>query len=1128
MRAVAELLAELQQRSVRLWHDEGRLHYQAPPGALSPELLEEMRDQKPALLASCRRRPAAPPLSTAQYRLWLHDRAHGPDPAYNIALALRLHGRLDAAALRHSLAALLKRHEPLRTAFRDDGGRVVQAIAPDPALPWATVDLRGLAPGLRVEAARQQAAEEAARPFDLGQAPLMRCGLWQVADDDHVLLLLVHHIVADGPSIAVLAGELGALYAARRAGQAAQLPALHLQQADLAWQEQESRDDAALHDSMQHWQRRLAGLPPLHGLPTDRPRPRVPHSAGAAIGWTLDAAITARLRRVAGAAGTTPYGVLLAAVALLLARYTGATDLAIACPVTRRDRPELERLVGFFVDTVALRIDLSDPDGRLSFRDLLARVRDTLAEDLRRPRVPFHQVATALGLAPAAGQPPYIAASVAMVDARDAVPSLPGLAVQPFQLGNPTARYELSLEIHAAPAGFELYWIYATTLFDAGTARAMRQHLHRLLDAALQEPERAVATLPMLDAEERRLALGGADDAAAAWDADDPAGFVHARVQAQARRTPDAVAVTAGDRHCRYGELEAAATRLARRLRRLGVGPDVRVGVSLERSIDLVAGLLGVLKAGGAYVPFDPDHPPARLAAMLADAAPAVLLTHSALAALPELPPGTRVLCIDQDGGDPADAGEPLPAAALQGHHLAYVLYTSGSTGVPKGVMIPHRALANHMRWMAAEFALGADDAVLQRTPCSFDASVWEFYAPLMAGARLVMAEPGRHADPEALLHLVQQQRVTVLQAVPTLLTLLAEAPEFDHCPSLRRIFSGGETLTTALAQRLARGGAEVVNLYGPTEATIDATFCRWDGRTDSATVPIGRPIAQLRTYVLDAHGEPVPPGAVGELVIAGAGVARGYLNRPALTAERFVPDPHAPPQEREARMYRSGDRVRRLADGRLELQGRSDRQVKLRGVRIELDEVEAALGSHPSVSRCAVALCDTPRGPVLVAWVAGDAPAPAAALRAHLRPRLPDAALPAVFVALPGLPTTPSGKIDRQALAALAVPLPDWAGAAGPATPPRTPTEAALAALWAELLGQAEVGVDDDFLDLGGHSLAAMQLAGRLRQGFGLDLPAQHFFDGATVASLARRVDEAAARRPERAALPTTASRRP
>ncbi|WP_286619207.1 amino acid adenylation domain-containing protein [Variovorax sp. J22R115] len=1119
------MFVELQRLQAHVWDDGGRLRYQAPRGALTPGLLDEMRTRKAEILAFCGRgaRSLAPrppllpqprgddmrlPISLAQQRLWLHDRVYGQDAAYNIALALRLRGALDRDALRAGLEALLRRHEPLRTAFHEEGDQVYQRIDAAAPLPWRQVDLRALAPRQRVDEARRQAATQAAQPFDLGSAPLLRSVLWQLGDDDHVLLLVVHHIVADGRSIEVLADELGACYAARLAGQADGLPALALQFADFAWHQRESADAAALGESLGYWQRRLAGLSPLLALPTDRPRPPVPSTAGAAVHWTFDATLTGRLRRLAREAGATPYVVLLAGVALLLARYCDCDDLAIGCPVTHRDRPELERLVGFFVDTLALRIDLSDPGEPLSFLELLARTRTAVAEGFHHQRATFDQVVEALGIARHAGHAPLVQVSVAMLDARHAAPRLPGIDAEPFELDNPTARYDLSIEIYDGEAAIDLYWIYATALFDRDSVQRMARHLRNLLDAALADPARPVATLAMLDADERQAALEAGNDTAVGWGlADDGGLFVHRLFEAQVRRTPEAVAVSADDRHWRYAALDARADRLARRLRRLGVGPDVLVGVYLERSFDLVAGLLAVLKAGGGYVPLDPDHPQERLALMIEDAHPSVLLTHSALAARLRAG-GAQVLCVDSDAG--GDGGEGLAPVELRGENLAYVIYTSGSTGVPKGVMIPHRAIGNHMRWMAQRLPLGPGDAVLQKTPCGFDASVWEFYAPLIAGARLVLAAPRRHADPAYLLRVVREQAVTVLQMVPTLLHLLVDHPDFARCPSLRRILSGGETLSADLARRAAATGAEVYNLYGPTEATIDATYCRWQGSaaTSAANVPIGTPIANMRAYVLDAAGEPVPTGVAGELCLAGLGLALGYLNRPERTAERFVRDPFSTPAPADARMYRTGDRVRRLADGQLELLGRTDRQVKLQGVRIELDEVEAVLALHPAVAQAAVTLQATTEGPMLVACVVGDPAPDAAELRAYLRARLPDAALPAAFVALPALPTTSSGKVDRQALAALPTPRPT---AREPA-PARTPTEAALAPIWAELLGRELVGVDDDFLDLGGHSLAAIRVIGRIRQAFGVELSPQLLFEGATVASLSCAVDEARA----------------
>ncbi|HYH79840.1 MAG TPA: amino acid adenylation domain-containing protein [Longimicrobium sp.] len=947
--------------------------------------------------------------------------------------------------------------------------------------------------------AQSRAGEEARRPFDLETGPLFRAALLRLGDEAHLLLLSMHHAVSDGWSTGVLFRELSAHYRAAAAGEDAALPPLPVRYADFAAWQREVLAGGVAEAQLAWWTARLAGAPPVLELPADRARPPVETHRGALHRFHVAPAVAGRLRARARAEGATPFMALLAAFDLLLARWTGANDVVVGAPVAGRTAPEVEGLIGCFINTVALRTDLS---GDPTIRALLGRVRDTCLEAFAHQEVPFERVVEAVRPARDLSRAPLVQVLLAVQDAPGRRLVLPGVEARAVEVDTGAAQLDLALLVddHGA-AGLEGAVQYAADLFEPATAARIAAHFARLLAAFADDPDERIGRVALMDAAERARVLAAARGPEAAF----AAGPVHAGVAAQAARTPDALAVAAGAARLTYAELDARAGRAAAALRARGVGPDVRVGVCLERSIELVVALLAVLRAGGAYVPLDPESPPARLRALAEDAGVALVVVDAAT----EHAATDAALRVRMDALEAAspltenDGGVEVDAA-----NLAYVLFTSGSTGRPKGVAVPHGALANHMAWMQAAFPLAAADRVLQKTPIGFDASVWEFWAPLLAGATLVMAPPGAHREPARLARALADEAVTVAQFVPSLLQLLLDEEALGEARALRRVFCGGEALAAALAARCrAATGAEVVNLYGPTEACIDATFAVATGAERAATVPIGAPVANLRGLVLDATGEPVPDGVPGELCLGGAGLARGYLGRPGLTAERFVPSAVGGAGER---LYRTGDRVRRRNDGALEYLGRADGQVKVRGVRIEPGEVEAALASHPAVREAAAAV----RAERLVAWVVpvDGGPAPdAAALRAHLRARLPEPMVPSAFVVAGDLPRTAGGKLDRRAL-----PAPPLEGGAVTGVAPRTAVEEILAGSWARLLGGALPGVHDDFFALGGHSLLAARAVAAVRAAFGVELPVRALFDAPTVAGLARRVEEARATTPE------------
>ncbi|WP_342781545.1 amino acid adenylation domain-containing protein [Amycolatopsis rhizosphaerae] len=1034
------------------------------------------------------------PLSFSQQRLWFLDRWAPGSSVYNLPLALRLEGDLDVHALTSALRAVVLRHEALRTRFADDDGEPRQVIDGDVTVALPVIDLAEAGD----ERAGELAGQEAVRPFDLARGPLLRASLLRLAADDHVLLLTAHHIVSDGWSTGILLRDLGECYAAAVAGRAPALPELPVQYPDYAvWQRERMRGER-LERELEHWRSRLGGAPSTVDLPVDRPRPAVQTYRGANLTVSWPREVLEAVRRLGHEEGVTPFMTLLAAWAAVLSRYSGQDDLVLGTPTAGRGRPELEDLVGLFVNTLALRVDLT---GDPTFRELLGRVRETTLDAYAHQELPFERLVEELRPERELSHSPLVQILFVLQNAPlGGGGAWPGLRLRAFadQVPGSTAKFDLTLSMREADDGLHANVEYNTDLFDRETIERLLGHYRALLEGALADPCRRVRDLPLLTARERERTL-------VEWNRTDtpvPDGRgLGELLTAQAAETPDAVAVAFDGRQLTYRALHERATRLAHTLRGAGVGPETRVGVCLERGPGLVTALLAVLLAGGAYVPLDPDYPRDRLAFMLADSRVPVLLTESAVRErLPEA--GADVVRIDVGGYHTAADERPLPVAAPD--QLVYVIYTSGSTGRPKGAMNTHRGIVNRLRWMQDTYRLDAGDRVLQKTPVSFDVSVWEFFWPLTTGARLVLARPGGHRDSGYLADLIGREGITTAHFVPAMLAAFLADPGTARCATLRRVISSGEALPARLRDTFAERlpGAELHNLYGPTEAAVDVTFWPCAGDSGRDTVPIGRPVANTRAYVLDDRLRPVPVGVPGELYLGGVQVGRGYLARPGLTATRFTADPFGPPG---ARLYRTGDRVRWLPGGVLEFLGRTDHQVKIRGFRVEPGEVEAALVRHPAVREAVVLVRDERLTAYVVTAAESTEDGLGAELRAHCAALLPEHMIPAVLVSLAALPLTPNGKIDRAAL-----PAPEAGSltlAAGYVAP-RTPTEEKLAALWARVLRVDRVGVEDDFFALGGHSLLATQVHARLRSAFGADLSLRRLFELRTVAALAAEVE--------------------
>ncbi|MET0400464.1 MAG: amino acid adenylation domain-containing protein [Longimicrobiaceae bacterium] len=1077
------------------------------------------------------------PLTFAQRRLWFLDQLEPGSRVYNEVLGLRLSGDLDVAALEAALNAIVERHEALRTCFVERDGEPVQVVLPEARVAAEVRDLSHLPAEERMAEVRRMADAAAHEPFDLARAPLIRLLLLRLEAGEHALVMSTHHIVSDGWSQGIFSRELGTLYEAFRAGRPSPLPPLDIQYGDFAVWQEEHLAGGALERQTAYWKERLRGAPALLELPTDRPRPAEQTYRGSGYEFHLPGDVSARLQALAQGEGATLFMVLLAALATLLARYTGEEDVVVGSPIANRTRPELEGLIGLFANTLPIRVEL---EGDPTFRELLARVREAVFEDYANQDLPFERLVEELRIERSLSYNPLYQVMLVLQNTPRGGTGLTGLAMRPLETTHDTAKLDLSAWMMETGQGIFGVWEFSTELFDRETVARLTGHWSTLLRAVVETPDRRVAELPLIAPEERTRVLYGWNESVEDVFAAVP---VHEQFAAQAAHAPDIVAVSAGGEHLAYGELARRAARLANFLRARGVGPEARVGVCVERSPEMIVALLGVLAAGGAYVPLDPQLPRERLAFLVEDAGIAVLLTQERLFAGLPGSAAADVVFLDADRERIDAAPDTAPESGVHPENAAYVIYTSGSTGRPKGVVVPHRALAGYTGTAREAYGIGPDDAVLQFASISFDASAEEIFPALVSGARLVLRTEEMLDSPAAFLGACREWGITVLD-LPTAywheLAAGAAGGETGLPPSLRLVVIGGER---ALPERLRdwRGAfgeaARLVNTYGPTEATIVATMADLPGgggeegaARPPRHVPIGRPVRGTRAYVLDPRGEAVPIGVPGELYLGGGGVARGYLDRPALTAERFVPDPFGP--EPGARVYRTGDRVRFLADGTLEFVGRVDQQVKIRGFRVEPGEVEAALAARPGVAGAVVAAREDAPGSVrLVAYLVAE---PGAALsvpelRAALRAELPGYMVPAAFVVLDAFPLTRSGKTDRRAL-----PAPGAAARAGdePAAhaAPRSDVERAIAAAWQEVLGVDAVGLDDNFFDLGGHSLLLARLRSRLAGRFPGEVSVVVLFRYPTVRSLAEhlaRGEAAAEAAPPQQSEEEVASRR-
>lgn len=1042
------------------------------------------------------------PLSFAQERLWFLDRMDPGKPTYNIPYAFRLHGPLRIDFLRTALGEIVRRHEALRTTFSMIDGTPVQRIGAPAPVDLPLLDLGGM-PGEEGEArARILAHEEAHLPFDLERGPLFRARIARLAPDDHLLLITVHHIVFDGWSDGLFFRELRILFEAAADGRAPSLEEPPLQYADYALWQRNLLQGEELSRQMSYWKNVLRGDLPVLELPADFPRPAVQAHGGRTTTLLLPPALHEALVEMSSRLNVTLFMTLLAAFDVLLHRYCAQDDVIVGTPIAGRSQPETEGVIGFFVNTLVLRTDCSGDPG---FRELLVRVRDGALGAFEHQDVPFEKVVEEIHPHRTSWHAPVIQALFVLQRLESRWDAAGGIRWTDVRPRLDAAKFDITLSVQESADGLLACLEHRTDLFSGSTARRMLKHFRSLLSSIVARPDEKISSLAIMDPSEeealRRLGRGPA----AVYTSP---GTYQSAFESAVRKWPDSPALRFDGRQLTYGELNARANRLARHLRALGARPGVTIGIMMNRSLELPAGLLGILKSGAAYLPLDPGLPGERLALMLREASVPVAVIHSAYrerfrgSGVGVVPLDDAEFCRTSLDGESPDDPEPLGRP----DDLAYVIFTSGSTGAPKGVEVEHRSLLNHNFALARALGLTRSDRVLQFFETSFDASIEDIMPTWLSGSTLVLRPVDTSSNVARFLAHVASEQITVL-TVPTAFwhELVEDIAEGGLPPSVRLVAFGGEK---ALAGKLdawrrhAGVGVRLINLYGPTEGTVAATMCELTARRDGM-LPIGRPIANTYVYLLDGHGRHVPRGAAGEICIGGAGLARGYLNNPGLTAEKFVPDPFAP--RPGMRLYRTGDMGRFLADGQIEFLGRRDTQVKVRGYRIELGEVESVLALHDAVRQAAVTTYEDGTGnTMLAAYVVMKENAPPVAdgeLPAWLRSRLPDYMVPASYTVMDALPLTSNGKIDRKALRP---PAPRERRAVTGYVAPRDSLESQIAFLWEQVLGKDHVGVYDDFFALGGHSLMAARLFAQIGRVTGKNLPLATLFQAPTIDQLA------------------------
>ncbi len=1041
------------------------------------------------------------PTSFAQQRLWLLDQLEPNSVAYNLLWAVRINISLNVEALERSLNAIIQRHEILRTIFVAKDGQPMQMIIPRLTVPLPLVNLQHLSETEQETEMLRLMNEEAQHPLDLSHGPLLRTTLLRLKAQEHVLIMSIHHIIFDGWSGGVFFRELIAFYETFANDQPSTLPDLPVQYADFAVWQREALQGERLATQLAYWKKQLAGAPTILTLPTDRPRPSTLTNRGSNCFFKLPTSLSEALKALSHQEGVSLFMTLVASFQTLLYRYSGQEDILLGTATAERSQAELEHLIGFFINTLVLRTDLS---GNPTFRELLKRVREVTLEANAYQDVPFEYLVKELQPDRLLGQNPFFQVLLTLEPPEPILPA--GWAFPEMDIKTSAAKFDLSLEISDRPDGLVPYLEYNADLFDEATIVRMVEHWQTLLEGIVANPSQRLLELPLLTEAERHQLLVDWNATEMAYPKDRG---IHQLFEEQVERTPDAVAVVFEQQRLTYRELNVRVNQLAHHLQQLGVEPEMLVGICVERSMEMVVGLLGILKAGGAYVPLDPTFPPERLTFMLEDAQVSVLLTQQHL--IERLPKHeAKVVCLDTEWKAIAQESEENLTSDIIGENLAYMLYTSGSTGRPKGVLATHRAALNRFNWMWETYPFESAEVCCQKTSLSFVDSVWEIFGPLLQGIRIVIIPDAVINDPEQMLQTLAAHSVTRIVLVPSLLQVLLDtkADIQNQLPDLKYWVSSGEALPLQLTLRFLNSMPKsvLINLYGSSEVAADATCYDTRNSKSQTCVPIGRPIANTQIYLLDRHMQLVPIGVPGELHIGGDGLARGYFNRSELTAEKFVPNPFRP--EPRALLYKTGDWARYLPDGDIEYLGRLDHQVKIHGFRIELGEIEAVLGEHPALRQAVVvAREDVPGDKRLVAYVVlhkrqtasiGD-------LQRHVMKHLPVYMIPFVFVLLEALPLMPNGKVNR-----LALPAPDRTHfKLETFVAPQTQMEEVMVGIWSQMLGIEQVGIHDNFFVLGGHSLLAMQIISRLRVALEVELPLRFFFEAPTIAELAERAKQ-------------------
>jgi amino acid adenylation domain-containing protein len=1068
-------------------------------------------EEKRALLAQLLKEKAKAstsvyPLSYNQQAMWFLYQLAPESPAYNVTFAVRIRSKVDVPALKRALQRLIDRHPSLRTTFAMRAGEPLQEVHDLQELSFEETD----ASTWSEDELDKQVVAAHRHPFDLALGPVLRVNLFTKTESEHIFLLTTHHIVFDGWSKWLLVDELQTLYLAETGNTSASLPALSLQYRDYVRWQAEMLAGPEGERLWAYWQQQLGGELPELDLPTDRPRPTAQTFRGATQSFIINETQTLQLRELAKVEGATLYMTLLAAFQVLLHRYSGQDDILVGSPVVGRSRAEFSGIVGDFINMIVLRADLGNNP---TFKAFLDQVRQTVLDALAHQDYPLSLLVERLASKRNTGRSPLYQVSFMLQQPRRYVElaehpipgqdgsriNFGGLELEAYHVTQQEGQLDLTLEIVEVRGTLFGSLRYNTDLFDAATMSRMRGHFETLLEGIIANPDQRLSDLPLLTETERNQLLVEWNDTQAEYPQNQ---CIHSLFEAQVERTPDAIAVVFENEQITYRELNRRANQLAHHLRTLGIGPELLVGIYVERSVEMVVGLLGILKAGGAYVPLDPSFPQERLAFMLADSQASVLLSQQRLV---EGLSGHRlqVVCLDTAWEAISRESTENPVDGAQSAHLAYVIYTSGSTGKPKGVQITHQAAVNFLNSMRKQPGLTEQDVLLAVTTISFDISLLELFLPISVGAQVEIVSSEVAADGSQLMKKLADARATVMQATPVTWRLLLEAG-WQGSKQLK-ILCGGEALPRDLADRLLTRCSSLWNMYGPTETTVWSSLHQLD--SGEATISIGRPIDNTQIYILDSHLQPVPIGVPGEMYIGGDGLSPGYLNRPELTAEKFIRHPFS--DEVDARIYNTGDLARYLPDGRLVCLGRTDHQVKIRGFRIELGEIEAVLSQHPAIRENVVIVReDAPGDKRLVAYlVPSQEPVPSSSdLRGFLKEKLPNYMVPSAYVALDALPLTPNGKVDRRALPEPEGLRPELETAY---VAPRNEIEQTLADIWQELLAVVQIGIHDDFFEMGGHSLLATQVMSRVRQTFQLELPLRDFFEAPNIAELAIVIEE-------------------